>query len=58
MEILERIWEIVTAIGNAILGRFERGITALFGSANARFIRRLAARRSRRSTRWSRSTRR
>lgn len=40
MEILERIWEIVTAIGNAILGRFERGITSLFGSANARYVRR------------------
>ncbi len=44
MEILERIWEIVTAIGNAILGRFERGITTLFGSANARFVRRQNAR--------------
>lgn len=44
MEILERIWEIVTGIGNAILGRFERGITSLFGSANARFIRRQSAR--------------
>jgi preprotein translocase subunit SecA len=42
MEILERIWEIVSAIGNAILGRFERGITSLFGSANARFLKRLS----------------
>ena len=42
MEILERIWEIVSAIGNAILGRFERGVTSLFGSANARFLKRLA----------------
>src|SRR5882757_7643919 len=41
MEILERIWEIITGIGNAILGRFERGVTGLFGSANARFIKRL-----------------
>ena len=41
MEILERIWEIVAAIGNAILGRFERAITGLFGSANARFLKRL-----------------
>src|SRR5919109_1664811 len=41
MEILERIWEIVAGIGNAILGRFERAITGLFGSANARFLRRL-----------------
>ncbi|MEX2317362.1 MAG: SEC-C metal-binding domain-containing protein [Pirellulales bacterium] len=42
MELLERIWEILSAIGNGILGRFERGITSLFGSANARFLRRLA----------------
>jgi preprotein translocase subunit SecA len=41
MEILERIWEIVAGIGNAVLGRFERAITGLFGSANARFLRRL-----------------
>ncbi|MCC7475897.1 MAG: SEC-C domain-containing protein [Pirellulales bacterium] len=41
MEILERIWEIVSGIGNAILGRFERAITGMFGSANARFLKRL-----------------
>jgi len=41
MEILERIWEIASGIGNAILGRFERAITGLFGSANARFLKRL-----------------
>ena len=41
MEILERIWEILAGIGNGILGRFERMITGLFGSANARFVRRL-----------------
>src|SRR3990172_2250431 len=44
MEILERIWEIVAAIANSILGRFERGITSLFGSANARYIRRQSTR--------------
>ena len=44
MEILERIWEIIAGIGNAILGRFERSITGLFGSANARFLRRLQPR--------------
>jgi preprotein translocase subunit SecA len=42
MEILERIWEIVTGIGNGILSRFERGVTSLFGSANARYLKRLA----------------
>ncbi len=41
MEVLERIWEVIGGIINAILGRFERGITVLFGSANARFLRRL-----------------
>src|SRR5689334_378179 len=41
MEILERIWEIIAGIGNAILGRFEKGITGIFGSANARFLKRL-----------------
>src|SRR5690606_9971875 len=41
MEVLERIWEIVAGFFNGILGRFERGITALFGSANARVLRRL-----------------
>ena len=41
MEVLERIWEIVAGIFNGILGRFERGITALFGSANARVLRRV-----------------
>jgi len=44
MEIIERIWEIITGIGNAVLGRFERGITGLFGSANARFLKRLQPR--------------
>ena len=41
MELLERIWEILSGIVNAILGRFERVITSLFGSANARYLRRL-----------------
>src|SRR3954465_8615774 len=41
MEILERIWEIIAGIGNAILGRVEKGITGVFGSANARFLKRL-----------------
>jgi preprotein translocase subunit SecA len=41
MEVLERIWEVLSGIINSILGRFERAITVLFGSANARFLRRL-----------------
>src|SRR5687767_10060639 len=41
MEVLERIWEILAGFFNGILGRFERAITVLFGSANARVLRRL-----------------
>ncbi|HEX3601255.1 MAG TPA: SEC-C metal-binding domain-containing protein [Lacipirellulaceae bacterium] len=41
MEILERIWEILTVIGNGLMGRFERTITGLFGSANVRFLKHL-----------------
>src|SRR4051794_28166749 len=44
MEILERIWEILSGIGNAVLGRFEKGVTGVFGSANARFLKRLQPR--------------
>ncbi|MBN1854478.1 MAG: preprotein translocase subunit SecA, partial [Pirellulales bacterium] len=41
MEVLERIWEIVTSIGNAVLGGFEKAITSVFGSANARILKQL-----------------
>ncbi|MGI9456102.1 MAG: preprotein translocase subunit SecA [Aeoliella sp.] len=41
MELLERIWEVLSSIMNVVLGRFERTITSLFGSANARYLRRL-----------------
>ena len=44
MELLEKIWEIISGIGNGILSRFERAITAMFGSANARFLKRLQPR--------------
>ncbi|MEQ8848124.1 SEC-C metal-binding domain-containing protein [Botrimarina sp.] len=41
MELLERLWETLGTIVNTILGRFERTVTGLFGSANARNLRRL-----------------
>ncbi len=41
MELLERIWEFLTSFANTVLGKFERTITSLFGSANARYLRRL-----------------
>ncbi|TWT77330.1 preprotein translocase subunit SecA [Posidoniimonas polymericola] len=44
MDILERVWEVLSGIVNAILGRFERLITSIFGSANARYLKRLQPR--------------
>ncbi len=44
MDIIERLWEILGAIINGILGRVERSITSIFGSANARYLRRLQPR--------------
>ncbi|MGL4513464.1 MAG: preprotein translocase subunit SecA [Lacipirellulaceae bacterium] len=41
MDILERIWDVLGAIVNAILRKFERTVTGLFGSANARALKRL-----------------
>ncbi len=44
MDLLERIWEILGSLVNAVLGRFERLITGLFGSANARYLKRQQSR--------------
>ncbi|MEN1682195.1 MAG: DEAD/DEAH box helicase, partial [Planctomycetota bacterium] len=41
MEILERIWETLGALINGVLGGITRGVTGIFGSANARFLRKL-----------------
>ena len=38
MDLLERIWEILGSLVNAVLSRFERVVTGLFGSANARYL--------------------
>ncbi len=43
MEILERIWEFLSALFGGILRAFERTITSIFGSSNARFIKKLQA---------------
>ncbi len=43
MEILERIWELLGVFFGAILKAFERTVTSLFGSSNARYIRKLQA---------------
>ena len=41
MEVLERIFEIVTSIFSGLGRMVERSVTSLFGSANARYIKRL-----------------
>ncbi|MBU6275269.1 MAG: SEC-C domain-containing protein [Planctomycetes bacterium] len=41
MEFLERLWETVGNAGSAVEHRVERLLTGLFGSSNARYLRRL-----------------
>jgi preprotein translocase subunit SecA len=41
MAVLEKIWEILSTIFGGMLGAFERGITSVFGSSNARYVKRL-----------------
>ncbi len=44
MSALERIWELIGLFFTTIIGGFERGITGLFGSSNARQVRRMQGR--------------
>ncbi|MFM8284208.1 MAG: preprotein translocase subunit SecA [Planctomycetaceae bacterium] len=44
MEYLERLWETVGNLAAGIGSRFERLLTGLFGSSNARYLRRLEPR--------------
>jgi preprotein translocase subunit SecA len=41
MEVLERIWEVIGELGAALARGIERGLTSLFGSSNARYIKKL-----------------
>jgi preprotein translocase subunit SecA len=41
MELLERIWELLSLFFGGLMRGFERAITSLFGSSNARYIKRL-----------------
>lgn len=43
MELLERIWEFLGLFFGGLLKGFERGLTGLFGSSNARYIKKLQA---------------
>ena len=44
MELLERIWDSLTLFFGGLISGFERTITNLFGSSNARFVKRLQGR--------------
>jgi len=41
LELLENTWDVVSGFFNGLSSGIERGITSLFGSSNARFIRKL-----------------
>ena len=41
MDLLERIWELLGLFFGNLLGGFERAITTVFGSSNARYIKKL-----------------
>ncbi|HEY6565661.1 MAG TPA: preprotein translocase subunit SecA, partial [Pirellulaceae bacterium] len=43
MELLERSWDLITEFFTGASRGIERGITSLFGSSNARYVRRLQA---------------
>lgn len=44
MEMLERIWELIGIFFSGLLKGFERSITSIFGSSNARYVKKLQAR--------------
>ncbi len=44
MEILERLWEFLSGFFSGLLRRFEKSVTAVFGSSNERMIKRLHGR--------------
>jgi preprotein translocase subunit SecA len=44
MQRLEQIWELITLFFGSLLRMFERGVTALFGSSNARYVKRMQGR--------------
>ena len=44
MDFLENVWDVVTAFFSGLLQKFERGITSIFGSSNARYVKKLQPR--------------
>ncbi len=43
MELIERVWEGTGNFFGGIMRGFERSVTAIFGSSNARFVKRMQA---------------
>ena len=41
LELLEQVWDVVSSFFGGISGAIERSVTSLFGSSNARFVRKL-----------------
>ena len=41
MQQLERIWEVISLFFGGLMRMFERGVTGLFGSSNARYVKKL-----------------
>ncbi len=44
MDYLEKFWEFISGFFTSLMQGFERGVTSVFGSSNARFIKRLQPR--------------
>ncbi|MFT7633579.1 MAG: preprotein translocase subunit SecA, partial [Mariniblastus sp.] len=44
MEQLERFWDAITHFFGALIGGFEKAVTGIFGSSNARYIKKLQSR--------------
>ena len=43
MDVLERAWDGVGNFFGGLMHGFERGVTAMFGTSNARYVRKLQA---------------
>ena len=41
MDFLENAWDVISAFFAGIMQKFERGITSVFGSSNARYVKKL-----------------
>ena len=44
MDFLENVWEFISGFFTSLMQGFERGVTSIFGSSNARFVKRMQPR--------------